>query len=193
MSFPPLGSSRDSSFEQMILKQTKGRGVDIVLNSLAEQKLLASIRCVAPGGIFLEIGKADLFSDNPLPMEMFEKRVTFQSVALDLIMRSSTQTLELTKLLYESYERELVKPLPRTIFEMTQVEEALRYLSTGKHVGKVLVKIRDEANELESPPQAVTYQCIPKYEVWLSVISILKKFLPLQISNEHVFAMANIR
>ncbi|EFN85734.1 Fatty acid synthase [Harpegnathos saltator] len=35
-----IGNSRDTTFEQMILQQTCGRGVDIVLNSLADEKLL---------------------------------------------------------------------------------------------------------------------------------------------------------
>ncbi|XP_025154781.1 fatty acid synthase-like [Harpegnathos saltator] len=34
-----IGNSRDISFEQMILEQTHGQGVDIVLNSLAEENL----------------------------------------------------------------------------------------------------------------------------------------------------------
>jgi len=45
---------------------TNGRGVDLVLNSLAEEKLLASVRCLARGGRFLEIGKFDLANNNPL-------------------------------------------------------------------------------------------------------------------------------
>ncbi|EFN71380.1 Fatty acid synthase, partial [Camponotus floridanus] len=51
-----IGNSRDTSFEQMIFQQTEGRGVDIVLNSLAEEKLQASIRCLAKNGRFVEIG-----------------------------------------------------------------------------------------------------------------------------------------
>lgn len=50
----------------MIMRETNGRGVDIVLNSLAEEKLLASVRCLAKGGQFLEIGKFDLSRNNPL-------------------------------------------------------------------------------------------------------------------------------
>ncbi|EZA46538.1 Fatty acid synthase, partial [Ooceraea biroi] len=51
-----IGCSRDTSFEQLIFTETHGRGVDVVLNSLAEEKLLASIRCLATNGRFLEIG-----------------------------------------------------------------------------------------------------------------------------------------
>lgn len=48
------------------MKETNGRGVDLVLNSLAEDKLQASVRCLAEGGRFLEIGKLDLLKDNTL-------------------------------------------------------------------------------------------------------------------------------
>lgn len=41
-------------------------GVNVVLNSLAEEKLQASIRCLARHGRFLEIGKYDLSNNSPL-------------------------------------------------------------------------------------------------------------------------------
>lgn len=44
-------------------------GVDVVLNSLAEEKLQASVRCVARHGRFLEIGKYDLSNNSPLGKE----------------------------------------------------------------------------------------------------------------------------
>lgn len=61
-----IGNSRDTSFEQLIMRETNGYGVDMVLNSLAEEKLQASLRCLAIGGRFLEIGKFDLSNNNPL-------------------------------------------------------------------------------------------------------------------------------
>ena len=61
-----IGNSRDTTFEQLIMSETNGRGVDLVLNSLVEEKLQASIRCLAVGGRFLEIGKFDLENNNYL-------------------------------------------------------------------------------------------------------------------------------
>lgn len=61
-----IGNSRDTSFEQLIKRRTRGRGVDLVLNSLAADKLHASVRCLAEGGRFLEIGKLDLSNDTAL-------------------------------------------------------------------------------------------------------------------------------
>lgn len=67
----------------MVRKQTRGRGVDIVLNSLAEDKQIASIRCLARGGRFLEIGKFDLASNNLLYLRMLQKNCSFHGIMLD--------------------------------------------------------------------------------------------------------------
>lgn len=61
-----IGNSRDTSFEQLVMRRTRGRGVDCVLNSLAADKLQASLRCLAVGGRFLEIGKLDLSNNTAL-------------------------------------------------------------------------------------------------------------------------------
>ena len=46
-------------------------GVDIVLNSLAEEKLQSSIRILAQHGRFLEIGKFDLSNNTALGLYQF--------------------------------------------------------------------------------------------------------------------------
>jgi fatty acid synthase len=61
-----LGNSRDTSFEELIMSETNGIGVDLVLNSLSEEKLQASIRCLAERGRFLEIGRFDLDNNSHL-------------------------------------------------------------------------------------------------------------------------------
>lgn len=60
------------------MRRTKGKGVDVVLNSLAEDKLRASVRCLAKYGHFVEIGKYDLIKNNPLGdwLSMFNSRPT---------------------------------------------------------------------------------------------------------------------
>jgi fatty acid synthase len=50
------------------MTETNGRGVDLVLNSLSEEKLQASVRCLAPRGRVLEIGKSDLANNSLLGM-----------------------------------------------------------------------------------------------------------------------------
>lgn len=53
-------NSRDLSFAKGIKRMTGGRGVDVVLNSLAGEALRQTWHCVAPFGRFIEIGKRDV-------------------------------------------------------------------------------------------------------------------------------------
>ena len=48
-----ISNSRSTEFEEQVLKMTNGVGVDLVLNSLADDKLQASIRCLAEYGLSL--------------------------------------------------------------------------------------------------------------------------------------------
>jgi len=69
--FPQLSDSsfadsRHSEFWRTLRQVTDGRGVDVVLNSLAENKLQSSVQLLAQHGRFLEIGKFDLSNDTSL-------------------------------------------------------------------------------------------------------------------------------
>ncbi|WP_129771817.1 zinc-binding dehydrogenase, partial [Streptomyces sp. L-9-10] len=55
-----LASSRTTDFEAAFAGVTGGRGVDVVLNSLAGEFVDASLRLTGPGGRFLEMGKTDI-------------------------------------------------------------------------------------------------------------------------------------
>lgn len=98
----------------MIIELTNGEGVNIVLNSLAEEKLLASVNCLAWGGRFLEIGKFDLSNNNPLGMEPFLREISFQGVHLDhMFVVKTPEKLELKKLMCNGIKSGAVKPLVR--------------------------------------------------------------------------------
>lgn len=137
----------------MILKETKGRGVDIVLNSLAEEKLKASVRCVARRGCFLEIGRFDLANDNPLYLELFHREASFNGINIDMFWNvQPSQQKVLTDLIRNGVKCGAVKPLPRTCFNDKQIKEAFGYMATGKHVGKVLIAMREEETDKTAIP-----------------------------------------
>ena len=71
---------------QAIGVQTNGRGVDAALNSLADDKLQATVRCLAPHGRLLEIGKYDIFRNTGLGMRPMRDNVAFHGVDLDSIL-----------------------------------------------------------------------------------------------------------
>ncbi|XP_077270184.1 fatty acid synthase-like [Temnothorax americanus] len=157
-----IGNSRDTSFEQMIMQRTGGRGVDIVLNSLAEEKLQASVRCLANGGRFLEIGKFDMVSNNPLDTSAFSKGISFYAILLDrFFFEHSERKIKVWKGIEESLKKGIIKPLSRTVFKRNEVETAFRYMATGKHIGKIIIKVQEENELLDAPLLAhPQYYCL---------------------------------
>ncbi|KYM98433.1 Fatty acid synthase [Cyphomyrmex costatus] len=147
-----IGNSRDTSFEHMIMRQTKGRGVDIVLNSLAEEKLIASVRCLAQNGRFLEIGKFDIVSNNSLGMSAFQKGISFHGIILENVMKKNS-AYKLKPLLFtlikEGLENRTIKPIQAKIFPKTDIEEAFRYMASGKHTGKIIINIHEKDEPLD--------------------------------------------
>ncbi|CAH0584002.1 unnamed protein product [Chrysodeixis includens] len=163
---PPenIGNSRDTSFEQMIKRRTRGRGVDLVLNSLAADKLHASVRCLAEGGRFLEIGKLDLSNDTALGMAFFLKNTTFHGILLDALFDAGEEDSEkaaVVRCVTEGMAAGAVRPLPATVFSDHQLEQAFRYMATGKHIGKVVLKVREEEAS-GARPAAKLVSAIPR-------------------------------
>uniref|UniRef100_A0A3Q4I571 Fatty acid synthase n=1 Tax=Neolamprologus brichardi TaxID=32507 RepID=A0A3Q4I571_NEOBR len=145
LSAEAFANSRDASFERHILLHTQGKGVDVVLNSLAEEKLQASVRCLARHGRFLEIGKYDLSNNTPLGMALFLKNVAFHGILLDALFEEGNQEWEeVSQCLQQGIVGGVVQPLRTTVFAKDQVEQAFRYMAQGKHIGKVLVQVRCE-------------------------------------------------
>lgn len=78
--------SRDSSFLPAVLAATKGRGVDVVLNSLAGDQLHDSMRCCARFGRFVEIGKRELTDTIKLDIQ---RNITFTAFDLSELCDST--------------------------------------------------------------------------------------------------------
>lgn len=159
--FPQLkdenfGNSRDGSFEYDVLERTGGRGVDVVLNSLAGDLLQASVRCLREHGRFLEIGKADLSNNTALGMAIFLKNVTFHGILLDSLFDASTEErARLNQLVSEGLRSGVVAPLPYTLFTRDSTEDAFRYMATGKHIGKVVLEIKPEETAQKAESELV--------------------------------------
>ncbi|KAK7724612.1 putative secondary metabolism biosynthetic enzyme [Diaporthe eres] len=145
---PPehIFNSRDLSFEDGVRRLTGGRGVDVVLNSLAGDALVASWECVAPFGRFVEIGKKDIFSHKTLPMFQFARNVSFAAVDLasmaqerpDLVQSGLRGVLDL-------FQRGILHmPSPVKSFPISDVEGAFRFLQSGTNAGKVVLEVDSE-------------------------------------------------
>ncbi|KAI1772330.1 hypothetical protein F4818DRAFT_444554 [Hypoxylon cercidicola] len=135
-------SSRHLQFARQIMERTGGKGVDVVLNSLAGQALADTWRCMAAFGRFVEIGKRDISTFQNLPMEPFERNVSFCSLDLGIVSRANDKLMgrimrEVQALVMD--DRRYTAPYPLTVFPRSGFEDAFRFLQTGQHMGKAVV------------------------------------------------------
>lgn len=135
------------------MMRTGGSGVDYVLNSLSDEKLLASVRCLGRGGVFLEIGKFDLANDTKLGLGVFLKEMSFRSVLADnLLLPSADEALFIHALIERDLRAGVIQPLDATVFQVDEIEKAYRYLGTGQHVGKVLIRVVPNSEASKDQP-----------------------------------------
>jgi NADPH:quinone reductase-like Zn-dependent oxidoreductase len=135
--------SRNTSFVNGILGAKNG-GVDVILNSLSGDFLTESWRCIAPFGRFLELGKKDILSNSSLPMLPFAKNASFHAIDLNEARKYQPRILEQLRndigtLLAEG---RISPPQPIHLFGVGEIEQAFRYLQSGKNTGKTVVEMR---------------------------------------------------
>ena len=140
-------SSRDIQFKFEIKAMTEGRGVDLVLNSLAGDNLEASYECVADCGRFVEIGKYDLQMNKQLGMFSFLKDISLIGVSVDHKLYHCKGFAKIFfDWMHQNSTNGCVKPITKTVFAAEEAEKAFRYMTTGKHIGKIVFRIREEEN-----------------------------------------------
>lgn len=147
-----IEDSLDTSFEHVILKETRGNGVDIVLYPLAEKQWV-SLRCLAPSGVFLKICKRNQTENGLLHLETSNKNCSIHFMCLDEIFNFQAGTqITLKKLIGDGIKGGYVRPLSRICVEESQAKEVYKTATDGKHMGEMLIKIREEESEKPHSP-----------------------------------------
>ncbi|KAF2864665.1 hypothetical protein BDV95DRAFT_508906 [Massariosphaeria phaeospora] len=145
-------SSRSTAFASHLKRATNGRGVDVILNSLTDEKLVATWECVAPYGRMVEIGKKDVFANAKLPMLPFAKNVSYSVV--DIFGMAQERPQMIRSVFQKAHELVVQKrvqvPQPLHVYGVGKVEDAFRYMQSGQNSGKIVVEMRkgDEVKAL---------------------------------------------
>lgn len=169
-------SSRDATFASAILDLTQGRGVDVVLNSLAGDLLDASWRVVADGGTMIEIGKRDIYERNALSMEPFGRNCSFRALDLSYgkTLGMAKMTGELLREVFELAEEGSITPIrPITTYRFDDVQAALSLMRKGLHVGKIVIT-RGTAVDIQVPIRALTRTLQLRQDVSYLIIGGIK-------------------
>ncbi len=147
--------SRDTSFADAIRQATNGRGVDVVLNSLAGEGLRESWHCLNKFGRLIDIGTRDISSNTRLEMVQFDNNASLMSVDM---MALAAQRPSLMKNILSNVSK-LVKYgkvrhiFPVTVFPVSEVESAFKTLHGAKTHGKLVVVPHADDIVKATPPK----------------------------------------
>jgi amino acid adenylation domain-containing protein len=138
--------SRSLDFADNVLWKTDGRGVDVVLNSLSGPFLEKSLSVLGPGGRFLEIGKRDIYANSPLNLHAMRNNGTFFAIDLAKFVAENPALIRMeVEAVLRDLARSRLQLLPTRTFPAAKVVDAFRHMSEGRHIGKLVVTIDDEA------------------------------------------------
>ncbi|MDJ1134262.1 type I polyketide synthase [Streptomyces iconiensis] len=140
--------SRALDFAVQVKQLTDGRGVDVVVNSLAGEAMARSLELLRPGGRFIELGKRDIFENKPLPLRHFRNNIAFFGVDLTKVLDDERESEALSADLGEQVRNGTYSPLLHTVHPAARVDEAFRLMQHSRHIGKVVVAF----DPLDEPP-----------------------------------------
>jgi acyl transferase domain-containing protein/NADP-dependent 3-hydroxy acid dehydrogenase YdfG len=136
--------SRNADFVDGVRRHTRGRGVDVVLNSLSGELLRAGLSCLAPYGRFLELGVRDIHAGQPLDLGYFARAISFHAISVGPAMPSFSQIF---REVVDKIRAGELAPLPHKLFSLAAACDAFTYMARAQHIGKVVLGLGREAQD----------------------------------------------
>ncbi|MEZ0163089.1 SDR family NAD(P)-dependent oxidoreductase, partial [Streptomyces griseorubens] len=148
--------SRSLDFVPRVRDLTDGQGVDVVVNSLSGEAIARGLDLLRPNGRFVELGKRDIFLNNPLTLRPFDRSLTFIGFNLDAVIDAPALRSRLVEDCGALVGAGAYRPLPHTTHPAARVDEAFHLLQHSRHTGKVVVTFDplDEPVPVEPAPGA---------------------------------------
>lgn len=148
--------SRSADFVDGVRRHTRGRGVDVVLNSLSGELLRAGLSCLAPYGRFLELGVRDIHAGRPLDLGYFAKAISFHAISVGPGMPGF---YEIFREVVDMIASGGLAPLPHKLFPLTAACDAFNHMARAQHIGKIVLALRPQAQERPEPRPAGSLSC----------------------------------
>ena len=138
--------SRSLSFADEIMSITRGEGVDIILNSLADDFIPKSLSVLADDGTFLEIGKRGVWDR----AQVAQLKPNAAYTVADLVTLAEQEPGLIASMLQElevAFNEGFFHPLPLRAFSIQRVADAFRYMAQARHIGKIVVTLKPQQRQ----------------------------------------------
>lgn len=145
-------NSRTLAFAEEVMSFTDGKGVDVVLNSLAGEAMIRSMDCLRAFGRFIELGKRDFYANTHLGLRPLRRNLSYFGVDIDQLIGShKALSHQLFSDVVSHFAEGDFSPLPHRVFDGAHIAEAFRLMQRAGHIGKIVVRPAREASVSEPP------------------------------------------
>lgn len=159
--------SRSLAFADEIMALTDGKGVDVVLNSLAGEAIHKNLTILKPFGRFLEIGKRDLYANSKIGLRPFRNNISYFAIDADqLMVERPALAAEIFAKVFRLLETGVLQPLVHRTFPISRVADAFRLMQQSKHIGKIIVTMdAGDANVVDTERRVLSLRGDASYLV----------------------------
>ena len=126
-------SSRNVDFMEQIIADTKGGGVDVILNSLNGEFVDKSVGVLKADGRFVEIGKLLVWDEKKFHSE----RPNAEFYMFDLGQMKDKKISLLLHEIMDMISNHVINPIPVREYDISDAESAFRHIQQAKHIGKI--------------------------------------------------------
>jgi putative PIG3 family NAD(P)H quinone oxidoreductase len=133
---------RAQDFVEEVLKATKGRGVDVVLDMVGGDYIPRNLKVLALHGRHVSIA---MMKGRIVPMDIFEV-MSKQLVMTGSTLRSQPLKVKaalakaLSKKIWPLLAKKKIQPVIDKVFSLSEAQAAHDYLEAGRHIGKVILR-----------------------------------------------------
>ncbi|MEH6630601.1 MAG: amino acid adenylation domain-containing protein [Halopseudomonas aestusnigri] len=132
----------EMDFETEIKRLTRGRGVDVVINTLSGDAMQKGLNCLAPGGRYVEIAMAALKSARAVDLSVLNSNQSFFSVDLTRLISERPKKIKAYReKLADLITQGVLRPTLSKIFPFSQLKDAYRHLENRENIGKVVLSM----------------------------------------------------
>jgi len=125
------------AWDDEVLRVTSGQGADIIFENGGALTTAKSFNCIRFGGLFNAIGYVSGKVDPAEERLNINVQAIRKNVTLVGMLNGPRDRLEE---MHAFYEKHNIRPVIDRVFTFEEAKEALAYLWSGEHFGKVVVK-----------------------------------------------------
>lgn len=126
-----INYKNDPDWKTTVRQMTKGKGVDVVIETVGGNNLERSLDALKMGGYISVVGLLDGFEAKIDVLSLIHQQATIRGLEVG----GTHQFQEMNRAI-EAWD---IHPIIDHIFPLEQIKEALAYLESGSHFGKVVV------------------------------------------------------